>query len=77
MRVELIPTGAYRHTHIFPGVLKLNVKQTYGDSPHDPLPNHVEPTETVASATTTNLLYMIYYTDTQWLSVCVCVNFLL
>lgn len=47
-----------------PGVWKLNMKQTYGDSPHDPLPNHVEQTETVGSATTRNLLYMIYYTDT-------------
>lgn len=53
------------HTHIFsPGLWNPKVKQTYGDSPHDPLPNHVEQTETVASATTSNLLYMIYYTDT-------------
>lgn len=55
------------------GVWKPNVRQTYGDSPHDPLPNHVEQTETVTSATTSNLLYMIYYTDTHRLSNSVCV----
>lgn len=65
--------NTHTHTHS-PGVWKPNVKQTYGDSPHDPLPNHVEQTETVASATTSNLLYMIYYTDTHKLSntLCVC-----
>ncbi len=77
-----IPTGSWTYTHMHahtssPGVWKPNVKQTYGDSPHDPLPNHVEQTETVASAPSSNLLYMIYYTDTHRLSntarVCMCV----
>lgn len=74
----LVCSWANTHTHACthrasPGVCKPNVKQTYGDSPHDPLPNHVEQTETVASATTSNLLYMIYYTDTHRLSNVVCV----
>lgn len=82
MQAARIPTGLFmgKHTHTHacthrasPGVCKPNVKQTYGDSPHDPLPNHVEQTETVASATTSNLLYMIYYTDTHRLSNVVCV----
>lgn len=54
-----------RTTLSSPGVWKPKMKQTYGDSPHDLLPNHVEQTETVASATTKNLLYMIYCTDTH------------
>lgn len=37
-----------------PGAWEPNVRQAYGDSPHDPLPNHVEQTETVASATTSH-----------------------
>lgn len=53
-----------------PGDWKPNMKQTYGDSPHDLLPNHVEQTETVASAATKNLLNMIYCTDTHRPGVC-------
>lgn len=50
------------------------VQQTYGDSPHDPSPHHAEPTKTVASATTNNLLYSCC-TDTHMLGNYMRMNF--